>query len=254
MAQTRFDFRGSKVLIVGATSGIGRAAVEAFVAAGADIVFSGLAQADSDTLLQMLRAQAKGQVHFLAADVSDEAQVAALVSEAVRLLGSLNICLNNAGTEGRFGPLHQLTSADFDRLIAVNLRGMWLCLKYEIPHLQKGAVIINTASTAGVQAIPMIGAYSATKHGIIGLTKAAALELAAQGIRVNAVAPGPVDTGLLSRMIEGQVPLHVIADSVPLKRIAQPAEIANALLWLASDGASYVTGETLVIDGGITQA
>jgi NAD(P)-dependent dehydrogenase (short-subunit alcohol dehydrogenase family) len=100
----------------------------------------------------------------------------------------------------------------------------------------------------------MIGAYSATKHGIIGLTKAAALELAAQGIRVNAVAPGPVDTGLLSRMIEGQVPLQVIADSVPLKRIAQPAEIANALLWLASDGASYVTGETLVIDGGITQA
>jgi NAD(P)-dependent dehydrogenase (short-subunit alcohol dehydrogenase family) len=176
------------------------------------------------------------------------------VSEAASLLGGLEICLNNAGTEGRFGPLHQLTSADFDRLIAVNLRGMWLCLKYEIPHLQKGAVIINTASTAGVQAIPMIGAYSATKHGIIGLTKAAALELAAQGIRVNAVAPGPVDTGLLSRMIEGQVPLQVIADSVPLKRIAQPAEIANALLWLASDGASYVTGETLVIDGGITQA
>jgi NAD(P)-dependent dehydrogenase (short-subunit alcohol dehydrogenase family) len=254
MAQTTFDFRGSRVLLVGATSGIGKAAVEAFVAAGADVVFSGLAQQDTSTFVTALQQQATGKLSFLPADVSDEQQVAQLITDSVAQLGGLDICINNAGTEGCFGPLHSLASADYDRLMSINLRGMWLCLKYQIPHLQKGAVIINTTSTAGVQSIPMVGVYSATKHGIIGLTKAAALELAAQGIRVNAVAPGPVDTGLLSRMIDGKVPLQVIADSVPLKRIAQPAEIANAMLWLASDGASYVTGETLMVDGGVTQA
>jgi NAD(P)-dependent dehydrogenase (short-subunit alcohol dehydrogenase family) len=254
MAQTNFDFRGSRVLIVGATSGIGKAVVEAFVAAGADVVFSGLALQDTSAFVTALQQQATGKLCFQPVDVSDEQQVAQLVADAVTYLGGLDICINNAGIEGRFGPLHTLSSADFDRLMTINLRGMWLCLKYQIPHLQKGAVIINTASTAGVQSIPMVGAYSATKHGIIGLTKAAALELAAQGIRVNAVAPGPVDTGLLSRMVDGKVPLQVIADSVPLKRIAQPSEIANAMLWLASNGASYVTGETLMVDGGVTQA
>ncbi|MFZ9585690.1 MAG: SDR family NAD(P)-dependent oxidoreductase [Pseudohongiellaceae bacterium] len=255
MAQTQFNFRGSRVLIVGATSGIGRGAAEAFVAAGADVVLSGLPQPDTDALVAELQSRTQGnQVWFMAADVSDELQVARLLTESVRVLGGLDICLNNAGIEGRFGPLHQLATADFDRLLTVNLRGLWLCLKYEIPHLRRGAVILNTASTAGVQAIPMVGVYSATKHGILGLTRAAALELAPQGIRVNAVAPGPVETGLLARMIDGQIPLQAIADSVPLRRIAQPAEIAAALLWLASDGAGYVTGETLVIDGGLTQA
>lgn len=254
MGQTTFNFRGTSVLIVGGTSGIGRAVVEAFVDAGAQVLFSGLKQADTDALVGTLKQRATATLVFHEANVSDENQVQQLVASAVAQLGGLDICINNAGTEGVFGPLHTLTSTDFDRLIGINLRGMWLCLKYQIPHLHKGAVIINTASTAGVQSIPMIGAYSATKHGIIGLTKAAALELAAEGIRVNAVAPGPVDTGLLSRMIEGKVPVEVIANSVPLKRIAQPAEIANAILWLASDGASYVTGETLVVDGGVTQA
>jgi len=129
-------------------------------------------------------------------------------------------------------------------------------MKYEILHMapRGGGVIVNTSSTAGVQAIANISAYSATKHGIIGLTKGAALEQAANGIRVNAVAPGPVATGLLSRMVEGQVPLDVIANSVPMKRISEPEEIAEAILWLASDAASYVTGETLVVDGGITQS
>ncbi len=254
MSQTQFNFQGSKVLLVGATSGIGSAAVEAFVAAGADVVFAGLKQADTDALLQSLQQNAKGLVQFVEVDVRDEQQVESLIATAVARMGGLDICINNAGTEGTFGLLHTLTSAQFDHLISVNLRGLWLCMKYQIPHLQKGAVIINTSSTAGVQAIAMVGVYSATKHGIIGLTKAAALELAGQGIRVNAVAPGPVDTGLLSRMIDGKVPLQVIADSVPLKRIAQPSEIANAMLWLASDGASYVTGETLLVDGGLTQA
>jgi NAD(P)-dependent dehydrogenase (short-subunit alcohol dehydrogenase family) len=195
-----------------------------------------------------------GRAFFQAVDVREEAQVITLLQETVMQLGGLDIAINNAGTEGFFGPLHEMPVEEFDRLMSVNLRGTWLCLKYEIPHLNEGAVIVNTASTAGIQSIAMVTAYSATKHGIIGLTKGAALELAGKGIRVNAVAPGPVDTGLLSRMVAGKVPISVIADSVPLKRISQPAEIASAILWLASDGASYVSGETLVIDGGVTQA
>lgn len=253
MSRVSYDFSGSRVLITGATSGIGRATAEAFLKAGASVMLSGLRQDDTGELMQKLASDASGRVFFEEFDVSDESQVSALVEQAVAVLGGIDIVVNNAGTEGYFGPLHTMSSAEYDRLMGINLRGMWLSLKYEIPHLGKGAVIINTASTAGIQSIPMITSYSATKHGIIGLTKGVALELAEQGIRVNAVAPGAVDTGLLHRMVDGQVPLEVIADSVPLKRIAQPAEIASAILWLASEGSSYVTGETLIVDGGVTQ-
>jgi NAD(P)-dependent dehydrogenase (short-subunit alcohol dehydrogenase family) len=217
-------------------------------------MLSGLRQEDTGDLIEKLSVASPGHVFFQECDVSDEAQVTALVEKTLITLGGLDIVVNNAGTEGYFGPLHTMSTEEYDRLMGINLRGMWLCLKHEIPHLGEGAVIINTASTAGIQSIPMVTTYSATKHGIIGLTKGVALELAGQGIRVNAVAPGPVDTGLLHRMVDGQVPVDVIADSVPLKRIAQPSEIASAILFLASDGSSYVTGETLMVDGGVTQA
>lgn len=254
MSSVSFDFSGKRVLVTGATSGIGRAVAEAFLKAGASVMLAGLRQEDTDAFIASLAAGHAGRVFFRATDVADETGVQQLLVNTVEVFGGLDIAINNAGTEGPFGALQDMDSADFDRLMAVNLRGMWLCLKYEIPHLQEGAAIVNTSSTAGVQSIPMIAAYSASKHGIIGLTKGAALELAARGIRVNAVAPGPVDTGLLSRMVAGQVPIEVIAGSVPMKRISQPDEIAAAILWLASESASYVTGETLVIDGGVTQA
>ena len=254
MGGVKFDFSGKRVLVTGATSGIGRATAEAFLDSGAAVMLAGLMQSDTEAYITELAQKHSHRVFFRDSDISDESAVEKLVEDTVSSLGGLDIAVNNAGTEGPFGPLQAMTSEQFDRLTGINLRGMWLCLKYEIPHLSKGSVIVNTASTAGIQSIPMIAAYSATKHGIIGLTKGAALELAAEGIRVNAVAPGPVDTGLLSRMIDGQVPLDVIADSVPLKRIAATEEIASAILWLCSDSASFVTGETLMVDGGVTQA
>lgn len=254
MTQVSYHFDNTNVLIVGATSGIGKATAVAFSKAGANLMLAGLVCDGSEQFMSELKANSKGAVHFLQTDVTDENQVADLINTTIKEFTSIDVAINNAGTEGKFGPIHEMSSQEFDRLVSTNLRGTWLCMKYEIPHLHKNSVIINMASTAGVQSIPMVGVYSATKHGIIGLTKGAALELAEQGIRVNAIAPGPVDTGLLSRMVNGQVPIEVIADSVPLKRIAQPEEIANAIMWLASDGSSYVTGETLMIDGGVTQA
>jgi len=149
-----------------------------------------------------------------------------------------------------------VTSETFDRIIGVNLKGVFFGLKHEIRQMlaQGGGAILNTASNAGVKSIANIGVYSASKHGIIGLTKAAALETAHAGIRVNAIAPGPVDTGLLTRMVSGHVPLDAIAAKVPLGRIAHPDEIAALAIWLCSDAASYVNGETVLIDGGATIA
>jgi NAD(P)-dependent dehydrogenase (short-subunit alcohol dehydrogenase family) len=175
------------------------------------------------------------------------------VTTVAQRFGGFQIAVNNAGIEQRVGMLETLEPEDFDLLVSVNLRGVWCGMRYELPLMQAGGVIINTASTAGVQAIAGVSVYSATKHGIVGLTRGAALEQAAKGIRVNAVAPGPVATGLLSRMVDGQIPLDVIAESVPMKRISEPEEIADAILWLASDAAGYVTGEILMVDGGMTQ-
>ena len=140
--------------------------------------------------------------------------------------------------------------------MGVNLKGVWLGMKYQIPHMlaQGGGAIVNTASSAGVRAIANIAVYSATKHGVIGLTRAAALEVARSNIRINAVAPGSVDTGLLHRMIDGKIELSIIAEQVPMGRISQPQEIAKTILWLCSDAASYVTAQVIVADGGLTEA
>jgi NAD(P)-dependent dehydrogenase (short-subunit alcohol dehydrogenase family) len=254
--QVRFDFTGKAALVIGGTSGIGWATARAFARAGAKVAVCGLAPSPTPEFERQLTDDGAPAALFLPLDVRSAPDVARAVATVVDRFGGFEIAINNAGTEGRYGPIESLEPEDFDLLVGVNLRGVWCGMKYEILHMapRGGGVIVNTSSTAGVQAIANISAYSATKHGIIGLTKGAALEQAANGIRVNAVAPGPVATGLLSRMVEGQVPLDVIANSVPMKRISEPEEIAEAILWLASDAASYVTGETLVVDGGITQS
>jgi NAD(P)-dependent dehydrogenase (short-subunit alcohol dehydrogenase family) len=254
--QVSFNFAGKAALVIGGTSGIGWATARAFARAGAKVAVCGLAPSPIPDFVRQLTEDGAPDALFLPLDVRSAPDVERAVATVVERFGGFEIAINNAGTEGRYGPIESLEPDDFDQLVSVNLRGVWLGLKYEILHMAPrcGGVIVNMSSNAGVQSLPSIGVYSATKHGVIGLTKAAALEQAANGIRVNAIAPGAVATGLLSRMVEGHVPLDVIANSIPMKRISQPEEIAEAILWLASDGASYVTGETLVVDGGVTQA
>jgi len=254
------DFSGRTALVIGATEGIGRSAALGFAAAGANVFVAGLGAERGRTLVEEICAVrsatsgARVQAAFLEADVTREADVKNVVDRAAERFGRIHAAVNNAGIEGRFGPVQDATSEDFDRIISVNLKGIWLGLKYEIPHMlaHGGGAIVNTSSSAGVQAIANIAIYTASKHGVVGLTKATALEVARSNIRVNAVAPGPVNTGLLHRMVAGQIPISTIAESVPMGRVSEPEEIARAIVWLCSDAASFITGHTLVADGGLT--
>lgn len=258
MNSSRFDFAGQTVLVVGGTSGIGWQAAEMFRQAGANVIIAGPETAAGEEAAARLHrsGDGRGQCVFMRADVTVESQMEALVRETVNQFGRVDIAVNNAGIEGRFGPIQEMDGDEFDRIVAVNLKGIWHGMKYQIKQMlvQGGGAIVNTASSAGVNAIPMVGVYSASKHGVVGMTKAAALELAASKIRVNAIAPGPVDTGLLERMIAGKIDIAAIAAQVPMGRIAVPSEIGEAILWLASDASSFVTGHVLVLDGGMTVA
>ncbi|HZF17595.1 MAG TPA: glucose 1-dehydrogenase [Steroidobacteraceae bacterium] len=254
MANDALNFKGRTALVIGGTTGIGRAAAERFAAAGANVFVAGLGKDDGSAVVAHIRKVHGVDADFLEADVRRESDVQAVMSRAVERFGRVHAAVNNAGTEGRFGPVHEATAEDFDRLISINLRGIWLGMKYEIEHMlaKGGGAIVNTSSMAGVEGLANVAIYAASKHGVIGLTKSAALELARSNIRVNAIAPGAVDTGLLARMIAGKVDVSVIAEGTPMGRISQPAEIAEGIVWLCSDAASYVTGHTLVIDGGTT--
>jgi NAD(P)-dependent dehydrogenase (short-subunit alcohol dehydrogenase family) len=247
------EFAGKTALVIGGTTGIGRATAQRFAALGANVVIAGLGLEDGRSVESEIR-QAGGTAEFVETDVRREQEIQALIARATRRFGRIHAAVNNAGIEGRFGPVHEATSEDFDHIIGVNLRGIWLGLKYQIPHMLEhhGGAIVNTASSAGVTGIANVALYTASKHAVVGLTKATALELARSGIRVNAVAPGPVDTGLLRRMVAGKIDLGVIAEQVPMGRISAPQETAAAIVWLCSDAASYVTGHTLAVDGGLT--
>jgi NAD(P)-dependent dehydrogenase (short-subunit alcohol dehydrogenase family) len=193
---------------------------------------------------------------YIETDVRREAEMQRLMDQAVERFGRIHAAVNNAGVEGRYGPVHEQTSDDFDRIMSTNVKGVWLGMKVEISHMlaKGGGAIVNTSSNSGVVGLPNLAIYGASKHAIIGLTKAAALEVARSNIRVNAIAPGAVNTDFLSRTLSGHVPIPVVAEHTPLGRIAEPEEIAAAILWLSSDAASYVTGHTLIADGGVTAA
>ncbi len=250
---TDSSFSGKNALVMGGTAGIGRATAVAFAASGANVCIVGLGRAEGLQVEAEVRAKGVDAM-FVEADVSREADVRSAIGVATERFGRIHVAVNNAGIEGRFGPVHELSEADFDRIIGVNLKGVWVGLKYEIPHMlaHGGGAIVNTSSSAGVTGIANVAVYTASKHGVVGLTKATALELAQSNIRVNAVAPGPVNTGLLHRMVGGHMDLSVIANAVPMRRISEPEETARAILWLCSDAASFVTGHTLVVDGGLT--
>jgi NAD(P)-dependent dehydrogenase (short-subunit alcohol dehydrogenase family) len=250
------NLAGRGVLVIGATSGIGRATVLAFAAHGARVCFAGQGVEAGNSVAEEARRLGAADVAFMEIDVRRESDIRAVMELATKQFKRVEIAINNAGVETRLGPVQESSDEEFERIMGINVRGTWLGLKYETQHMLQhgGGSIVNTSSTAGVTGIAGVALYTASKHAIVGLTKSAALELASSNIRVNAVAPGPVRTGLLSRMLDGKVTLEQIAARVPMARVSEPCEIAEAILWLASDAASYVTGHTLIVDGGLTAA
>jgi NAD(P)-dependent dehydrogenase (short-subunit alcohol dehydrogenase family) len=254
VTETSFSLAGRKAFVIGADSGIGLACARAIAAAGADVVIGGLDADKGASLAEEIAATSGTNVSYVPVNVLFEDQVEAATAIAVERLGGLDIAMNNAGIPGPAGPLQDLKIDDFDTLFGINVRGAWLGMKYQVPHMLAGGrgSIINLASTAAITGLPFVSLYAATKHAIAGLTKSAALELAQHNIRVNAIAPGPVDTGLLHSMRAGRQQVAQSSPAkVPMDRVARPDEMAGATVWLASDASSYVTGAIISIDGGV---
>jgi NAD(P)-dependent dehydrogenase (short-subunit alcohol dehydrogenase family) len=245
---------GKAALVTGAGSGIGRATALACAREGAKIVVADMAVEGGEETVSMIKS-AGGEATFVLVNVTQAAEVEAMVAAAVSAYGRIDCAHNNAGIEGVFATTADYPEADWDRVMAVNLKGVWLCMKYEIPQMlqQGGGAIVNTASLAGLVGAKRMPAYVASKHGVAGLTKTAALEYAKSGIRVNAVCPGIIHTAMVDRMFLNRRPdlEDRLAAVEPMGRLGKPEEVAEAVVWLCSDAASFVTGHTMTVDGGI---
>lgn len=247
------SFSGKVVLITGGTTGIGRNTAVAFAKEGATVVVTGRrAEEGAETVKQIEATGAKGL--YLRGDVQIAADVERMVVETVEKFGAIDIAFNNAGVEDPPAPFHLQPESTYEKGFGVNVKGVWLSMQAEIKQmLQQGkGTIVNTSSIAGVIGFPYNGVYTATKHAVIGLTKAAALEYAKQGIRVNAVAPAAIETEMMSRFAADEATRNSIISMHPIGRMGKPDEIAAAVLFLASDAASFITGTTLFADGGFT--
>jgi NAD(P)-dependent dehydrogenase (short-subunit alcohol dehydrogenase family) len=245
-------YAGRVALVTGAGSGIGRATATEFARAGAQVAVADVVEDAARQTVAGIEAEAPGAARAFACDVSDEASVAALVAAVVGAFGRLDAAHNNAGISPLTGGVVECDRDVWDRVLAVNLTGVWLGMKHEIPALLAGGggAIVNTSSGAGLQGIAGMPAYVASKHGVVGLTKTAALEYATRGVRVNAVCPGTVRTPFLEeKAAAGFYTLEGMAASCPMKRLAEPEEIAAAVVWLCSDAASFVTGAVIPVDG-----
>ncbi len=252
MKRLELNFDGRTVLITGAATGIGRATALAFAAARAAVLIGDVDPRAEDTVREIVASG--GKAVFQKTDVSDSAQVQALVARAVSEFGALDVAFNNAGLLPPTAPLAEQTEDDWDRTMCVDVTGVFLCLKHELAQMAKAGygVIVNTASVAGLRADPGMAPYVAAKHAVVGLTKAAAIDYAASGIRVNAIAPGLVRTPMTARWLnDPQMRDRVLADS-PIRRAAEPEDIAGLVLFLVSDLANVITGAVYPVDGART--
>jgi NAD(P)-dependent dehydrogenase (short-subunit alcohol dehydrogenase family) len=245
---------GKVALVTGAGNGIGRATAIAFAKHGLQVVVSDIDQVGAEQTVATIKS-AGGDAVFVACDVSKDIQVRALIEATVAHYGRLDYAFNNAGIEREQSRLADGSDADFDAIIDVNVKGVWLCMKHQIPQMlsQGGGVIVNTASIAGLVGAPTMSIYSASKHAVIGLTKSAALEYAKKNIRINAVCPAVIDTEMFSRAQASDPKKAEIAQSMhPIGRIGKVDEVAAAVLYLCSDLAGFTTGIALPVDGGVT--
>jgi NAD(P)-dependent dehydrogenase (short-subunit alcohol dehydrogenase family) len=248
------SYAGKAVLVTGGAGGIGRAAALAFARAGARVAVSDVNAAGGEETVGLIT-RAGGEAIFVKADVSREAEVEALVAKTVAAFGRLDCAFNNAGIEEESKPLADCDEALFDRIMAVNVKGAWLCMKHEIRQMLKqgGGAIVNTASVAGLVGAPLQPVYAASKHAVVGMTKTAAAEYGKAGIRINSVCPGVIRTPMLERALEREPRREKnIVKVHPIGRIGEADEIAGAVLWLGSEAASFVTGHQLAVDGGLT--
>lgn len=244
------SFKNKVALITGGSFGIGRATAIAFAQKGARVVIADWIE-DKESL-NLVKASGEEAI-YVKCDVSKAGDVKNVIEKTISAFGRLDYAFNNAGIEGILAPVHECTEENWDKTIGVNLKGIWLCMKYEIPEMLKQGkgVIVNCASIAGLMGFPGLPAYVASKHGVIGLTKTSALECAKLGIRVNAVCPGAIKTPMIDRITGNKKEAEEqYANMEPIGRLGNPEEVANAVTWLCSDEASFVTGHAMAVDGG----
>lgn len=243
---------GRAALVTGGGSGLGRASAIALARAGANVTVADVDEQGGKETAALVFEEVGGDADFVHADVTRPDEVEAMVDKTITRWGHLDCALNNAGTTGASAPTAEHTLDDWNRAIALNLTGVFLCLKYEIPAmLERGGAIVNMASGAGLVGFAGLPAYVASKHGVVGLTRAAALEYASQSVRINAICPGSTRTPMLEGFMGGDPQIErMITRAVPLGRLGRPEEIAEAVVWLCSDAASFVVGHALAVDGG----